>query len=322
MQLPRRVLITEVGPRDGLQSEPNLIPTEQKMALIRSLIRAGVPTIELTALMNPPTFPQLADGELVVAALGTPEAGWKRAVSATSTAGVAQALDLGIDEIRLVVGATDAYNRHAQGESSAATLERYKAAVAMKGAGQRSRILGVISVAFGCPFSGAVPFEQVLSILRAYRACQVDGIVLADTNGIANPLQVARLLAHIRELWPEAELTLHFHNTHGTGLANVLSALQMGVNRFEAAVGGLGHCPFAPRAGGNLCTEDLVHMLHGMDIETGIDLHLLVEAAGLAERIIGRELPGLVHRAGTVSGPTTMGTTNEQAKREADGRWN
>lgn len=300
--LPRRVTIVEVGPRDGLQHEPNFIPTAQKVELIRAVVLAGVRVVEVAAFLSPTSVPQLADADAVVTGLGPPGPGFIRAATTFDLDGLERALRSGIEEIRLLVGATEAYNRHMHGEAAAATLARYREVAARVKARQPGpRLTGIVSVAFGCPYTGDVPPALVLDRVRTLLDCGVDGVVLADTAGMADPNQVSRGLALVQERWPDLELTVHLHNTRGMGLANALAALQAGIWRYETAIGGLGSSPFAPRAAGNLSTEDMVHMLHAMGIETGIDLERLLAAVTLAEQIIGRELPGHIGRAGVSS---------------------
>lgn len=293
--LPRKISVREVGPRDGLQNE-DPVPTQAKIELIDTLSGTGVQRIEAVSFVRPDAIPQMADADEV----------WRgidRAASVRFSAlvpnlrGAARALDSGLAEIEAVVSASDTHNRKNVNRSTAESLDDIAQVIAL--AHERGATCQVIvSTAWGCPYEGDVPVERVVATASRALADGADTVSFGDTTGMATPGRVQRLVGEFRAAHPEAVLNLHFHNTRGTGLANVLAALEMGVADFDASVGGLGGCPYAPGATGNIATEELVHMVEDMGVGTGIDLTALIEAAADAERIIGRQLPSQVLRAG------------------------
>jgi hydroxymethylglutaryl-CoA lyase len=293
--LPRQVSVREVGPRDGLQNE-DPVPTQAKIELIDRLSGTGVQRIEAVSFVHPKAIPQMADADAVWQ-------GIRRAPSVRYSAlvpnlrGAARALDSGLTEIEAVVSASDTHNRKNVNRSTAESLDDIAQIIAL--AHERGATCQVIvSTAWGCPYEGDVPVERVVATASRAVADGADTISFGDTTGMATPGRVQRLVGQFRSQHPATGLNLHFHNTRGTGLANVLAALQLGVADFDASVGGLGGCPYAPGATGNIATEELVHMVEDMGVDTGIDLAALIDAAADAERIIGRELPSQVLRAG------------------------
>lgn len=302
MGLPGYVTICEVGTRDGLQNETGNFTTEDKVELVKALLASGIQKIELTSFVNPKLVPKMADAEAVLAHSPRP-AGVRRRVLVPNLRGTERALACDVDELYYSVITTETYNRKNWGSSITDLLEQIRLSVERVRQDPRPlKLVGNIAAAFGCPYEGDVPVEQVLHLVGAYAGMGFHGVNLADSTGMANPEHVKRVITAVRERWPELTITMHFHNTRGLGLANTYAALQLGIDRFDASIGGLGGCPFAPQAAGNICTEDTVYMLHEMGIETGIDLDRLIEAARLAERVVGHPLPGLVHRAGKRSG--------------------
>jgi hydroxymethylglutaryl-CoA lyase len=290
------VRIREVGPRDGFQNEPEVISTTDKVRLVEMLARTGVKRLEVTSFVRADVIPQLADGPDVLRAADIPED-----VSVTVLIPNERGLDNALqvrdtfDEVNLFLSASETHNRknvNRSIEESLTGLER----VIGRARDEGLRCEGVISVAFGCPYEGEVPRERVLSIARRLVEAGCEEIAFGDTTGMANPVQVERFFDGL-DLG--AELTAHFHNTRGQGLANVLSALRGGVRSFESSFGELGGCPVPKGATGNIATEDLVYLLHGEGIETGIDLDALIAIAEWLEGVLGRELPGQVYRAGT-----------------------
>jgi len=295
--VPEQVRIREVGPRDGFQNEPEIISTEDKVWLIDLLARTGVPRLEVTSFVRADVIPQLADGVEVLRRAAIPDD-----VSVTvlipNERGLDNALELRdrFDEVNLFLSASETHNRRNVNRSIAESLEGLERVVSRaREAGLRCE--GVISTAFGCPYEGEVPRERVLEIARRLVAAGCEEIAFGDTTGMANPVQVERFFDGL-DLG--VELTGHFHNTRGQGLANVAAALRMGVRSFESSFGELGGCPVPPGSTGNVASEDLVSMLHEMGYETGIDLPKLIEAASEAQRVLGRPLGSHVLTAGPV----------------------
>jgi hydroxymethylglutaryl-CoA lyase len=293
--LPRQISVREVGPRDGLQNE-DPVPTQAKIELIDRLSGTGVGRIEAVSFVRPDAIPQMADADEVWRGIDR-AAAVRYSALVPNLRGAARALDSGLAEIEAVVSASDTHNRKNVNRSTAESLDDIAQVIAL--AHERGATCQVIvSTAWGCPYEGDVPVERVVATASRALADGADTVSFGDTTGMATPGRVKRLIGEFRSAHPEAELNLHFHNTRGTGLANVLTALEMGVSDFDASVGGLGGCPYAPGATGNIATEELVHMVEDMGVGTGIDLAALIDAAADAERIIGRQLPSQVLRAG------------------------
>jgi hydroxymethylglutaryl-CoA lyase len=293
--LPQRISVREVGPRDGLQNEAP-VPTESKVALINALSRTGVGRIEAVSFVHPKAIPSMADAGEVWSALER-SAAVRYSALVPNLRGAQRALDAGFREIEVVVSASDTHNRKNVNRSTAESLDDISELLeTAHDAGATCQV--IVSTAFGCPYEGDVPVSRVLDVAGRALADGADGISYGDTTGMATPSRVTELVGETRMRFPNADLNLHFHNTRGTGLANVLAALQLGVVDFDASVGGLGGCPYAPGATGNVCTEDLVHMVEDMGVGTGIDLDAMLEAAREAERLVGRTLPSQVLRAG------------------------
>lgn len=293
---PYEVEITEVGPRDGLQAEAHFLPTEQKIELINNLIGAGLRRIEFSSFVSPRAVPQLADAEDVIA-------GVKRSPDVILTAlvpnarGAARAAEAGVDEFVVFVSASESHNRKNVNCSIADSLAGFQnvAGIADE-AGIPVR--GAIATAFGCPFEGDVPLEQLSDIAMQFRDLGFTGYVLGDTTGMATPPLVSAACSHLSNEVPDMELGLHFHNTRGIGLCNVMAGLEAGIRKYDSSIGGLGGCPFAPAATGNICTEDLVYLLHEMGIETDLDLPKLMKIAQKMEELLGHKLPGQIMKAG------------------------
>jgi hydroxymethylglutaryl-CoA lyase len=309
VKLPDRVTITEVGPRDGLQNEARSIPLDQKFALIDALSSTGLSRIEAASFVHPKAIPQMANAAEVMAGITRrPDVTYIGLVP--NEVGARNAIEARVDEIAVVVSASESHNRANVNRSIAESLAEIRAVAAL------CRDVdvpwsGYVSTAFGCPHEGAVDPTRVLELAATLRDAGAEAIALGDTIGIANPRQVHEMvLAFFREL-PDTPLRLHFHDTRGMALANVVSAMEAGATQFDGSVGGLGGCPYAPGASGNVATEDLVAMLQAMGIETGISLDALLEAAWLAEEIVGRALDGRVKRA------MPRGTKSETASRSA-----
>jgi hydroxymethylglutaryl-CoA lyase len=291
-----RVAVTEVGTRDGFQAETAFIPTQTKAEVIDALIAARVRSIEATSFVSPRAVPQLADAHELLAAL-TRRAEAHIAALVPNARGAERALGAGVDEIVCFVSASESHNQKNLNASIAQSLS-HVAEVAGVAAGHPVALRGAVACAFGCPFEGEVPVDAVLRVVDAYASLGVRLLTLGDTTGMATPPTVTRAVRAIRERFPSIEVALHFHNTRGVGLANVIVGLELGVRQFESSIGGLGGCPFAPGATGNVCTEDLVYLLEESGFDTGIDLEALIAVARRVESIVGRTLPGQVMRAG------------------------
>jgi isopropylmalate/homocitrate/citramalate synthase len=290
-----RVTICDVGPRDGLQNEEKHLDPEIRAELVNRLAAAGVPRIEAVSFVNPARVPQMAGAEEVVAAIDR-QPGVVYAGLVLNERGYNRLLETGLDEVHVAFAATEEFNRRNQNASPEESLTAASAIVGRAHAdGIRATV--TIGVAFGCPFEGAVDPERVIGFAGRIADAGADEIVLADTVGVGVPRQVKSLVAEVVKLGPE--VGVHLHNTRNTGFANAYAALEAGATVLDASVGGLGGCPFAPRATGNICTEDLVYMLHGEGVETGVDLAALITVSEWLEGELGRELPGMVYRAGT-----------------------
>jgi hydroxymethylglutaryl-CoA lyase len=293
--LPAAISVREVGPRDGLQNE-DPVPTQAKIELIDRLSGTGVQRIEAVSFVRPDAIPQMADADEVWSGIDR-AASVRYSALVPNMRGAARALDSGLAEIEAVVSASDTHNRKNVNRGTAESLDDIARIIEL--AHERGATCQVIvSTAWGCPYEGDVPVERVVATAGRALADGADTVSFGDTTGMATPGRVQRLIGEFRAAYPEAQLNLHFHNTRGTGLANVLAALELGVADFDASVGGLGGCPYAPGATGNIATEELVHMVEDMGVGTGIDLAALIDAAADAERIIGRQLPSQVLRAG------------------------
>jgi len=293
--LPKRVEIIEVGPRDGFQILPNFINTADKIRVIESLIQAGIRRMEVTSFVHPKAVPQMRDAAEVVR--GIKRNGCQCFAMTPNLKGAERAIEAGVDMLNLVVSASESHNRSNVRMSVDESLAGFPAVLELA---RQAGILVRASIAtvFGCPFEGNVLIERVLYVSRRLVEMGCIELNLCDTTGMANPRQVARVARRVLREFGDIGIAMHFHDTRGAGAANLLSAMQNGVTSFEASFGGLGGCPFAPGAAGNLCTEDMVHMLHEMGIDTGISLPALLAAVRKAEEILGITFPGRVIKAG------------------------
>lgn len=296
--------IREVGPRDGFQNEPEVIPTAAKIELVEALARSGLNRLEVTSFVRADVIPQLADGPEVLGGADIPD-GVSVSVLIPNEKGLENALELRdrFHEVNVFLSASETHNQknvNRSIEESLSGLERVIARAREEGL----RCEGVISVAFGCPYEGEVPPERVFAIAQRLRDAGCEEIAFGDTTGMANPAQVRELYAAAFEALPDVELTAHFHNTRGQGLANALAALEAGVRSFESSFGELGGCPVPKGATGNIASEDLVSMLHEMGYETGIDLPALLTCARRAQEVLGRPLGSHLLTAGPVDWQT------------------
>jgi hydroxymethylglutaryl-CoA lyase len=298
--IPDSVRIREVGPRDGFQNEPETIPTADKVRLIDMLASSGFERLEVTAFVRPDVIPQLADAEEVLASVSRPE-GVAYSILIPNERGLERALAHRdrFDEVNLFLSASETHNRKNVNRSIAESLEGIGAAVA-RAREEGLRCEGVIATSFGCPYEGEVPPERVFEIAERLAGFGCEEIGFGDTTGMANPRQVREFFAAARARLTAVELTAHFHNTRGQGLANVLAALEQGIDSFESSFGELGGCPVPPGSTGNISTEDLVSMLEEMGVSTGIDLAKLIEASRAAQEVLGRPLGAHVLKAGPV----------------------
>lgn len=292
----RRIHMQEVGPRDGLQVESAFVPTEDKIALVNALSDAGLAKIEVTAFVSPQAIPALRDAEIVLREIRRVP-GIVYGALVPNVRGAERAIESKADELNLVMSASESHNLanlRMTREQSYAGL----ATVAATASG-RAAINVSLSCAFGCPMEGDVPVSMVLDWCARYvEQLGAGGVTLCDTTGMAYPSQVATLTRAFRARWPATELTLHFHNTRGLGLANVLAAIDAGADRFDASIGGIGGCPYAPGATGNVCSEEVVHALELMGYDTGVDLEQLIAAAGRLPGLIGHDIPSQIVKAG------------------------
>ena len=299
MNLPNSVTIVEVGPRDGLQNEANFVPTEQKIELINCLSQTGLGRIEITSFVHPKAIPQLQDSEEIVKRIER-KAGIIYSTLVPNEKGLERALAARVEEIALFVSASETHNQKNVKMSISDSLKGFRS-IAEKALTHGIRMRGYVVTAFGCPYEGRINPEKVEFIVDEYRSLGVHEIALGDTTGMANPVEVNRMVSRIlRRLDEKTSLALHIHDTRGAALANILSALQEGVVIFDGSIGGLGGCPYAPGASGNVATEDLVNMLEEMGIETGIDLNRLIGCAKYARTIIQKDLPSHLLSAGTI----------------------
>jgi len=296
-----KIHVNDVGLRDGFQIEKEVIPTETKILLIDELTATGLAKVEVTSFVHPKFVPNMADAETVLRAIVRREGvlitaitpnikGMERAIAVHTTGGR-------IDEINLFMSASETHNMANVKRTTSQSLADFAVMVPMaKAAG--IRLNGCISTSFGCPFEGAVGGARVMGFAERYLEIGFDGITFADTTGMANPAQVGRMMRDAKNRFPDADITLHFHNTRGMGLANVIAGISAGITSFDSSIAGLGGCPFAPGATGNICTEDLVNMLDDMGFDSGVDIDRLLAVAVKIPAIVGHEVPGQVMKAG------------------------
>ncbi|MBK7580989.1 MAG: hydroxymethylglutaryl-CoA lyase [Myxococcales bacterium] len=295
--LPDKVSIYEVSPRDGLQNEATPIPLEAKQRLVEALLDSGLTRLELTSFVSPRWVPQLADAdELVQSVKSRP--GVSLSALCPNAKGFERARAVGLHEIAVFMSASETHNKKNTNKSLEQSLETF-AEVVPPALEAGMRVRAYVSTVWGCPYEGDVDPKQSLALTQKLLALGCYQVSLGDTIGIGTPLQTRQLTQLFLSELPSEKLALHLHDTRGTALANALVGLELGIRDFDASVAGLGGCPYAPGAAGNLATEDLVFMLHGMGIQTGIDLDRLIEAGRVAEAVTGRRLPGKVHQAGS-----------------------
>lgn len=292
------LILQEVALRDGLQIEGAWVETSRKIEIADRIASAGIRRIEATSFVSPQAIPALRDAEAVFAGLKR-RPGTIYSALVPNLRGAERAIRAGVEELNLVASASDTHNRANMRRSTDRSLADFAVIAGMvRDAAPAVQLNGSIATAFGCPFEGRLKRGRTLDIVEAYLAMGIDSITLADTTGMANPMQVRDLVRTVLGIVPASHLTLHFHDTRGVGMANVVAAYEAGARRFDASLGGLGGCPFAPGASGNVCSEDLVNMCDDMGIPTGIDLTALISIARDLARLVGHDLPGQVMKAG------------------------
>jgi len=294
--MTKRLYIQDVATRDGFQIEPNFIPTEDKIALIDRLSETGLAKIEVTSFTSPKAIPNLRDAEEVMRGIRRVP-GVEYTVLVPNVKGCERALSCDVDEINLVMSASDTHGMANLRMTPEQSLIQFREIIEVT-RGSGVFINASLSTTFGCPFEGEVLEPRVYDLVQRLLDIGVQGITLCDTTGMADPAQVERICREALNNWPEAVFTAHFHNTRGMGLANALAALNAGIDRFDASLGGLGGCPYAPGASGNICTEDLVHMFQRMGLDTRVDLDKLLQCAASLPELVGHEVPGAVLKAG------------------------
>lgn len=304
MKRPTSVTIVEVGPRDGLQNETAAVATEHKVAFVDRLSAAGLRAIEVAAFVSPRWVPQMADADRVFAAISRRN-GVRYAALVPNLAGLQRAHAAGVAEIGIFAAASEAFSRKNINQSIDESLSGYRE-VCARAQEFGMRVRGYVSTAFGCPFEGAVAPKRVADVSEALLAMGAFEVAVSDTIGIAHPGQVTDVLRAVLERIPLERIALHFHDTRGMALANVLTALDLGVATFDASAGGLGGCPYAPGATGNIATEDLVYMLHGLAIETGVNLDALLGASAFIESQVGHPLPSRYYRASRAKNSSSL----------------
>jgi hydroxymethylglutaryl-CoA lyase len=293
----RSIEIVEVGPRDGLQSESQVLPTAVKVEFVQRLLAAGLRRIEVASFVNPKRVPQMADAEAMLAGLAGAAAQARFIGLILNRKGFERARAAGCTEVGMAIAASESFSQRNQGLSVAEGIDSWlDVANLARAAGMRAQI--TISVAFGCPFEGEVAVARVREIAERLAAGEPDEIAVADTIGVAVPTQVSELLDELRRALPLTRLRAHFHNTRNTGLANAYAAVAAGVLALDSSCGGIGGCPFAPAATGNIPTEDLIYMLHRMGVSTGVDLPALIDTSKWLQATLNHAVPGMLVKAG------------------------
>ncbi|WP_051327956.1 hydroxymethylglutaryl-CoA lyase [Desulfatirhabdium butyrativorans] len=290
-----RIQIREVAPRDGFQSWPEFIPTAKKLEIVRMLIEAGITEMETTSFVHPKAIPQMRDAAAVMA--GVPRNGCVHCPLVPNRKGAELALNSGADKLVVVISATDAHNLANVRRTVAASLHDLQSIFDLARECGKP-VMGAIAVAFGCPYQGDVPEDDVYRLADAYVCAGASSLILADTTGMATPTRIVHLLSGFANRFSQIPYSLHLHNNRGTAMANLYAALDLGASTFDTALGGIGGCPNVPHAAGNLATEDVVFMLEDMGYSTGIDLMKLILAARYLESILGKTLPGQVMKSG------------------------
>jgi hydroxymethylglutaryl-CoA lyase len=292
----KRLYMQEVATRDGFQNEATFIETADKISMVNALSQCGYAKIEVTSFTSPKAIPALRDAEAVMLGIDR-QPGVEYTVLVPNVRGAERALGCGVDEANLVMSVSEPHNRSNLRMTREQSFLQLKEVVSVIGQGPVAVNVS-LSTVFGCPMQGDVPLDEILGWVDRFASLGVRGVTLCDTTGMAFPTQVQTLSAEVIKRFPELQITLHFHNTRGMALANTVAALQAGVVRFDSSLGGLGGCPYAPGASGNVCTEDLVHMLQLMGYDTGVDLDAVLQASAILPRLIGHTTPSQILKAG------------------------
>jgi hydroxymethylglutaryl-CoA lyase len=296
MNLPKGISIVEVGPRDGFQNEKQFIPTDQKIKILNALSRTGLKNIQATSFVHPRAVPQLADAEEVMSRMDRIP-GISYRILAPNMKGVQRAIPFKPDKINLMMSVSESHNRANGNRSIEESLGDFEKIVPLiLDAGITP--IGGMACTFGCPFEGKISIQQIERVVKRYLAIGIRTITLSDTIGSANPKQVYEISSHLKNRYPEVEWPMHFHNTRDLALANILAAMEAGMTEFDAAIGGLGGCPYAPNASGNIATEDLVNMMNELEIKTGIGLEAILQVAGMLKEIVPHPLHSSLIKAG------------------------
>ena len=296
MKLPNKVTVVEVGPRDGFQNEKQFIPTEKKVEIVNALARAGLKHIQVSSVVHPKAVPQLADADEVMVKIER-RPGVSYRLLAPNLRGVQRALPLKPDKINLMMSVSESHNRSNANRSVEESLKEFETLVPMI-TGSGIDVSGGMACTFGCPFEGKVPIGQIEKVVDRYVSMGINSIGVADTVGFANPRQVYDTVARLLDKYPNVQWLAHFHNHRDLALANILAAMQAGLAEFDSAIGGLGGCPYAPNAAGNIATEDLVNMLTELGIETGVDLDAVLAVAETVRKTIPHPLNSALLKSG------------------------
>ncbi|PUA19315.1 hydroxymethylglutaryl-CoA lyase [Glaciimonas sp. PCH181] len=307
----KRIYVNDVAVRDGFQSEPNFVPTDKKIALINRLSKTGLAKIEVTSFVSPKAIPNLRDAQEVMQGI-TRSADVTYVALVPNERGCERAIECNVDEINLVMSIGETHNLANMRMTCEQSLEQFRRVITLL-RGSNIRVNGTVATAFGCPFEGDQPLYRVLWAVEQYAAIGMHSVTLADTSGMAHPAQVSRFSEAYQTAFPKLPATLHFHNTRGMGLANVMAGIAAGINSFDASLGGIGGCPYAPGATGNICTEDMVHMLQSSGYDTGVDLDQLLTIARDLPDILGHDVPGHIIKAGKRTDLAPMPVTASQA---------
>ncbi|WP_019216337.1 hydroxymethylglutaryl-CoA lyase [Legionella tunisiensis] len=287
MNYPQQVTIVEVGPRDGLQNESSFVATENKVELINLLSQSGLKHIEVTSFVSAKAIPQLADNEAVFTSIAQP-AGIHYSALVPNERGMLKALEVGIKEIAVFTAASETFNQRNINCSISESIHRFEPVIALAKA-NKIRVRAYISCVLGCPYEGEIAPQQVVEVTRQLLALEVDEICLGDTIGVGTPKQTNAVLQQILEFLPLSRLAMHFHDTYGQAIANIYASLEYGVHRFDSSVAGLGGCPYARGASGNVATEDVLYLMHGLGIETGVDIFKIVAAGDKICKLLGKK---------------------------------
>lgn len=312
MNWPEKIIFCEVGPRDGLQNESTMLSIEQKIALIEGVVDAGVPIVEVGSFVHPKAVPQMADTDEVAKRIRRVPGVEYRCLVANKK-GVERALAAGITKVKLTLSASESHAKANMNKTIAELLEGFRECVPFARE-NGAEVSGAISTAFGCPFEGKISTERLIDITKSFGDLGITELSLSDTTGMANPRQVYDVTSLMQDKFPDVRWFLHFHNTRGMALANMIAGLNAGIIRYDASLAGLGGCPYAPGASGNIASEDMLHMLGEMGIATGIDLDMMINLAKQLQKWVGHPTDSSILRAGKVSDLVSITAAKKQPK--------